>query len=85
MFVLIGRGMYGFSIEYSETGVFSMFCQVVWKEYCKALPRLDLVLTVHCNLINFAFQIFPLFIPEMPAGFTSYIVQIIPIYFDWIL
>jgi hypothetical protein len=24
-------------------------------------------------------------IPEMPAGFTSYMVQIIPIYFAWIL
>jgi hypothetical protein len=28
---------------------------------------------------------FTLFIPEMSAGFTSYIVQIIPIYFTWIL
>jgi hypothetical protein len=36
-----------------------------------------LVLTVRCKLINFVFQIFPLFIPEMPAGFMSYIVQII--------
>jgi hypothetical protein len=36
-------------------------------------------------IINFAVQIFPLFIPEMPAGFTSYIAQIIPIYFTWIL
>jgi hypothetical protein len=25
------------------------------------------------------------FIPEMFAGFTSYIVQIVPIYFAWIL
>jgi hypothetical protein len=40
-----------------------------------------LVLTVRCKLINFAFQIFPLFIP----GFASYIVQIIPIYFTRIL
>jgi hypothetical protein len=44
-----------------------------------------LVLTVHCKLINFAFQIFPLFIPEMSAGFRSYIVQVTPIYFAWIL
>jgi hypothetical protein len=37
------------------------------------------------KLIISAFQIFLLFIPEMPAGFTSYTVQIIPIYFAWIL
>jgi hypothetical protein len=43
------------------------------------------VLTVHCKLINFVFHIFPLFIPELSAGFTSYIVQVIPIYFTWIL
>jgi hypothetical protein len=35
-----------------------------------------LVLTVRCKLINFAFQIFPLFIPEMSDGFTSYILQV---------
>jgi hypothetical protein len=39
-----------------------------------------LVLTDRCKLINFVFQIFPLFIPEISAGFVSYIVQIIPIY-----
>jgi hypothetical protein len=44
-----------------------------------------LVFTVRCKLINFVSQIFPLFIPEMPASFTSYIVKIIPIYFAWIL
>jgi hypothetical protein len=43
------------------------------------------VLTVRCKLVNFVFQILPLFIPEMSAGFTSYIFQIIPIYFTWIL
>jgi hypothetical protein len=42
-------------------------------------------LTVYCKIINFIFQIFPLFIPEMPARFTSFIVQIIPIYLAWIL
>jgi hypothetical protein len=31
------------------------------------------------------FHVLPLFIPEMSAGFTSYIVQIIHIYFTWIL
>jgi hypothetical protein len=41
-----------------------------------------LVRTVRCKLINFVFQVFPLFIPEMPAGFTSYTVQIIPIYLN---
>jgi hypothetical protein len=44
-----------------------------------------LVLTVHCKLINFVSQIFPLFIPEMSSGFRSYTVQIIPIYSTWIL
>jgi hypothetical protein len=32
------------------------------------------------KLINFVFQTFPLFIPEISAGFTSYIVQIVPIH-----
>jgi heme/copper-type cytochrome/quinol oxidase subunit 4 len=36
-------------------------------------------------IINFALQIFLLFIPKMSAGFTSHVVQIIPIYFTWIL
>jgi hypothetical protein len=40
-----------------------------------------LVLTVRCKLINFAFPTIPLFIPEMSAGFTPYIVQVILIYF----
>jgi hypothetical protein len=44
-----------------------------------------LVLTVRWKLINFVFQIFPLFIPEMPAGSTTYIAQIVLIYFAWIL
>jgi hypothetical protein len=44
-----------------------------------------LFLTVRCKLINFAFQMFSLFIAEMSAGNTSYIVQVIPIYFTWIL
>jgi hypothetical protein len=39
-----------------------------------------LVITVCCKLINFVCQILPCFISEMPAAFTSYIVQIIPIY-----
>jgi hypothetical protein len=34
---------------------------------------------------SFVFQILPFFIPEMSAGFTFYIFQIIPIYFTWIL
>jgi hypothetical protein len=33
-----------------------------------------LVLTIRCTLINFVFQIFPLFIPEMSTGCTTYIV-----------
>jgi hypothetical protein len=44
-----------------------------------------LVFIVRCKLIDFVFQIFSLFIPEMSAGFTSYNVQIISIYFIWIL
>jgi hypothetical protein len=39
-----------------------------------------LVLTFRYKLINFFFQIFPLFTPEMPAGFTSCIVRVMAIY-----
>ena len=41
--------------------------------------------TVSFNLINFSFQIFLLFVPEMSASFTSYIVSIIYTAFVWIL
>jgi hypothetical protein len=40
-----------------------------------------LVLTLRCKLINFAFQISLPFFSEKLAGFTSYIFQIILIYF----
>jgi hypothetical protein len=43
------------------------------------------VLIDHYKLINSVFQILPLFIPEMYSGFMSYIVQISPIYYVWIL
>jgi hypothetical protein len=36
---------------------------------------------VCCKLVIFVSQIFPLFIPEIIASFTSYIAAIIPIYF----
>jgi hypothetical protein len=36
-----------------------------------------LVLTARCKLINFFFQIFPLFISEISADLTPYIAQII--------
>jgi hypothetical protein len=39
-----------------------------------------LTLTVHWKLISFVFQILPLFIPEISASFTSYFVQVTPIY-----
>jgi hypothetical protein len=35
-------------------------------------------LTVCFNLTHFVFHIFPLLIPKKPAGFTSYIVHLIP-------
>jgi hypothetical protein len=38
-----------------------------------------LVLAVLCKLINFVFQTFPLFVPEMPAGFTSYEIKKNPV------
>jgi hypothetical protein len=38
------------------------------------------LLSVSSSLTSF--QIFPLSIPETPAGFTSYIVQVIAIYFE---
>jgi hypothetical protein len=41
------------------------------------------LLFVASSLIFF-FEIFPLIIPEMPAGFTCYIVQVIPNYLGWI-
>jgi hypothetical protein len=44
-----------------------------------------LVSTVRCKLINLIFQIFHLFVPEMPADLTCDTVQIIPIDFAWIL
>jgi hypothetical protein len=34
--------------------------------------------TVHCKLINFVFQIFPLFISQVPAGFTSLLFRLSP-------
>jgi len=42
-------------------------------------------LTVSFKLINFIFQIFFLFVPELSTGFTSYIVRIIYIALAWIL
>jgi hypothetical protein len=45
----------------------------------------DLVLTVCQKLINIFFKIFLFFIPEMSAGYASYIVKVIPYYFTWIL
>jgi hypothetical protein len=50
----------------------SMYIETHSRSYCLLKP------------VNFVFQTFPLFIPKMSAGFTSYIVQIIPIYFTWI-
>src|SRR5215470_13183680 len=44
-----------------------------------------LVLTVCFKFINFSFQIFPLFVPEMSTSFMSYVVQIISIILVWIL
>jgi hypothetical protein len=44
-----------------------------------------LIVTVRCKLINFVFQIFLFFIPEMCVGFGSSTVQVIPICFTWIL
>jgi hypothetical protein len=44
-----------------------------------------LVLAVCFKLINFVFQIFPLFLPGMSTIFMSYIVKIIAIYLAWVL
>jgi hypothetical protein len=44
-----------------------------------------LVIMVPCKLINFVFQMFFLFISEMPTGFVSYTVLVIPTYFAWII
>jgi hypothetical protein len=64
-------------------------CHVVEKKVDGSTPRPAGTLPGSCSgraaliflFINFVFQIFSVFIPEMPAGFTSHIVQIIPIYF----
>ena len=42
-------------------------------------------LTVGFMFLSFSFQIFLLFVPEMSASYTSYIVYIICIAFAWIL
>ena len=42
-------------------------------------------LNVTLKFINLSFQIFLLFVPEMSASFTSYIVYIIDIVLLWIL
>ena len=42
-------------------------------------------LTVNFKFLNFSSQICLLFIPEMSANFTSYIVQIMYIVLAWIL
>jgi len=43
------------------------------------------VLTVSFKFLNFSFQIRLLFLPEISASLTSYIVQIIYIALSWIL
>jgi hypothetical protein len=48
------------------------------KFICSSVQVSDVLdLTVGCKAINFVFQIFCIFIPEMPADFTSFTVQII--------
>jgi len=42
-------------------------------------------LTVSFEFLNFSFQIFLLFVPEMSASFMSYTVSIIYIVLAWIL
>jgi hypothetical protein len=42
-------------------------------------------LSLRRKLINFVSQIFLAFVPEISVGITSYTVQIITIYFTWIL
>src|SRR5215470_9196989 len=44
-----------------------------------------LVRTVCFKFINFSFQIFLLFVPEMSTSFLSYLVQIISIILVWVL
>jgi hypothetical protein len=57
-------------------------CSEVWcwrGTWCIQVPDV-LVLTLCCKLINFLFQILLLFIPEMFAGFTSYLFHTISLY-----
>jgi hypothetical protein len=73
--------------ESASRSPFSSFRKLIpgWKfllNLCISLHRSLLFLfLIFLEGINYVFQIFPLFIPEMSAGLTSYIVQIIPIYF----
>jgi hypothetical protein len=54
--------------------------------YSSIQVRNVVLLTVQCIVNNFSFRysLF-FFVPEMPAVFTSLIVQIISIYFVWVL
>jgi hypothetical protein len=75
-----------------EIAIRSFFNQVISRllallKFIDSSMQVDnnLFLTVRCKLINFVFQIFLFFIPEISADFTSLIVRIIPIYLTWIL
>jgi hypothetical protein len=82
----------GLGLGTNSRAPFSSFTKLllVWKSPLKSFIPLYrslniLVLTGCCRFINFVFQIFPFFnIPEISAGFTSYI-QFIPIYFTLII
>jgi hypothetical protein len=49
------------------------------------MPLMFLFVLCTASSLNLSFRYSRLFIPEMPTGFTSYSVQIITIYFAWIL
>ena len=61
-----------------------------WEFFLKSLMPLYqtitfFYLTVSFKLLNFSFQICLLYVPEMFASLTSYVVQIIYIALTWIL
>jgi len=63
--------------------------QILWesvnKSFLKPLILLYKFLMLIFKFINFSFQIFLLFVPEMSTSFMSYIVKIICVASVWIL
>jgi hypothetical protein len=83
--------------HHNTVGVYNQVTFLILYYNCsRLLPLLEVInvpiqvpdivdLTVSFKFLNINFQICLLFVPEMSASFTSYIVQIIYIALAWIL